>query len=517
MSRAETAVNLLLSTALSHHQAGRIPQAYDLYRKILDVRPGHPDALHLLGVIAHQLSRPREAVDLIRMAVAVRGDNPDYLVNLGNALQADGRVDEAIDTFRQALSLEPDRAETLFNLGNALMAKADWPAAAHAFQQATAAKADFSEAHLNRGLALRAAGEVAGAEEAFRAAVAVRNDHGAALYNLGLVLGELGRPGEAAGVLAHAARVSPSDAIIHDALGSALKDVGKLEDAVAAHRCAVEIDPDRGDLIYNLGAALQDLGRRDEAMLCYRRCLAADPDNASARHMAAALSGETTPVAPEAYVRDMFDGYAPGFEHHLVEVLEYRAPAQLRAALDSLDPEGTRRFDRALDLGCGTGLVGRAVRDRVAVLHGVDLAPRMVAEARESGAYDAVFEGEIRAFLAGAAGAATYDLILAADLFIYIGDLAPVFAALARRLAPGGLLAFSVETLEAGTYALRPSGRYAQSASYIDGLAADHGLDAVLRQDVVLRKAADAPVPGRVHLLARPVNPATSAADAPPC
>ena len=509
MSRAEAAVNLLLSTALSHHQAGRIPQAYDLYRKILDVRPGHPDALHLLGVIAHQLSRPREAVDLIRMAVAVKGDNPDYLVNLGNALQADDRVEEAIDTFQQALSIEPDRAETLYNLGNALMAMADWPAAARCFRQATASKADFAEAHLNLGLALRAAGNNTGAEEAFRAAVAVKDDYGAGFYNLGLVLGELGRPGEAAEILAHGAGVSPNDAIIRDALGSALKDIGKLDDAVAAHRQAVDLDPDRGDLLYNLGAALQDLGRRDEALACYRRCLSADPDNASARHMAAALSGETTPTAPEAYVRDMFDGYAPGFERHLVEVLEYRAPEQLRAALDSLDPQAKRRFDRTLDLGCGTGLVGRVVRDRAEVLHGVDLAPRMAAAARESGTYDAVYEGEVTAFLAGPVGAAVYDLILAADLFIYIRDLAPVFAAVVQRLAPGGLFAFSLETLEAGTYALRPSGRYAQSAGYIEGLAAAHGLEEVFLEDVVLRKAAEAPMPGRIHVLARPFNPAT--------
>ena len=492
---------LMLESGLGHHRAGRIPEAYDIYRQVLDAHPRHPDALHLLGVVAHQLGKFGEAADLIRLAIAVNGANPDYHVNLGNALQASGDCEAAVAAFRHALELEADNPQTLFNLGNTLHTMARTDEAAAVFRQAIHIRPDFAEAHHNLGVVLEG-GNPSGGEDSFRRALEIKPDYAEAHHNLGNLLRTMGRLDEAQAALARALAAAPDRAGAHDSLGAVLKEQGRLAEAAAAHRRAIAIDPDFAAAHYNLAATLQDMGRFDEIVALYRRCLELDPGNESARHMVAALSGETTERAPEDYVRNMFDGYAPGFERHLVEVLEYRVPALLRAAVDRLAGAAPRRFARALDMGCGTGLVGAAFRDLVGEFHGVDLAPGMVALARRRGVYDALYESDVGAFLDGLApGAPPYGLVLSADLFIYIGDLAPLFAAVAGRLA--GLFVFSVESLEEGRYALRPSGRYAHSDGYIRELASKNGFSVLSMARVILRKAQNAPMPGLVYVLSR--------------
>ena len=460
-----SAVPALLAAGLGHHQAGRLTEAYDIYRRVLAVAPQQPDALHLLGVVAYQLGQPEQAVALIRQAIDRRADNPDFYVNLGNALQALGRHPAAVNAFGRAAALErPLRAETLFNLGNALRL-AERPAEAMAAQAEAARLAPgFAPAFRNLGLLLHGQGRLVEAEAALRRAAMLAPEDPEAHYALGLVLKDAGRIEPAVAALRTALARDPAHAAAHDALGSALKDLGRLEEAVAAYRAAVAQDPDFAAAHYNLAGALQDLGQPVEALDGYRRCLDLDPANDSARHMVAALRGETTAAAPAAYVREMFDGYAAGFEHHLLTRLHYRAPEWLREAVDSVRastaatrpaaptrpdaPVPPAAFARVLDLGCGSGLVGAAFRDLAGILDGVDLAPRMIETCRRRGIYDALQVSDVVDFLT--AGGPPYDLLLAADLFIYIGDLAAVFAAVRARSAPGGLFAFSVERLDQG-------------------------------------------------------------------
>src|SRR5665811_1873097 len=61
----DTSIAKAIQTALKHHQAGRLPQAEAIYRQILQAAPNHPDALHLLGVLAHQTENDGMAVELI--------------------------------------------------------------------------------------------------------------------------------------------------------------------------------------------------------------------------------------------------------------------------------------------------------------------------------------------------------------------------------------------------------------------------------------------------------------------
>jgi predicted TPR repeat methyltransferase len=254
--------------------------------------------------------------------------------------------------------------------------------------------------------------------------------------------------------------------------------------------------------LFALGEARERLGRREAAAEAFRRALAADPSDTLGAAARLALIGAAEPPEglPPAYVARLFDDYAPRFEAHLVGALAYRGPALLVAALDAATPG--RRFAAALDLGCGTGLMGAAIRDRVTRLKGVDLAPAMIACARaRGGLYDALEAGEATAFLERAPQGA-YDLILAADTLCYFGDLRPVFAAGRRALRPGGLMALTAETFVGDGLRLLKGLRYAHSPHHIEDAARAAGLRIVLLRHAWARREADVEAPGLVAVLA---------------
>ncbi len=146
-----TGVEQAFQMALQHHQAGRLPQAEQLYRRILDQQPSHADSLHFLGVIAGQAGHHDAAVDLIGRAIALKPDWPDACTNLGNALQAKGKPDEAIAAYRRAIALKSDSPNAHNNLGNALKAKGELDESIAAYRQAIALKPDYPNAYNNLG------------------------------------------------------------------------------------------------------------------------------------------------------------------------------------------------------------------------------------------------------------------------------------------------------------------------------------------------------------------------------
>src|SRR3954469_24483917 len=214
---------------------------------------------------------------------------------------------------------------------------------------------------------------------------------------------------------------------------------GDLAAAADLYRQAAELAPGFASAWFALGEAREALGDRDGARAAFARAQATDPEDRHGAALHLARLGAADPATRElhGYVRTLFDQYAPRFDRAL-EDLGYRAPALLRDAVVA-EAEGSR-FGTMLDLGCGTGLAGAAFRPHVDWLVGVDLSSKMIEEARGKGAYDALTVGDIAQFLAEqhAAGASA-DLIIAADVFAYIGDVGAVCVAVARVLAPNGL------------------------------------------------------------------------------
>ncbi|MBI3709312.1 MAG: methyltransferase domain-containing protein, partial [Proteobacteria bacterium] len=237
----------------------------------------------------------------------------------------------------------------------------------------------------------------------------------------------------------------------------------------------------------------------DEAAAAYRAALRLDPDHVHARFYLQAATGAAGAAAmPAALVAALFDGYADRFDAHVQNVLAYRMPALLRQAY--ADAGGSGPAD-ILDLGCGTGLCGVAFADLARRLVGVDLSPVMVAKARQRGLYTELYAEDMLVTLRREAGA--YDLVIAADVFVYVGDLEPVAAAARAALRPAGWFLFSTELGEGDVYRLRPSGRFAHGPGYLHSLATRHGLQMVQTQTVDLRLDSGRPVRGTFNVLRR--------------
>lgn len=261
----------------------------------------------------------------------------------------------------------------------------------------------------------------------------------------------------------------------------------------------VELAPSFATAWFALGAIRDRLGDRASAIAAFERARDADPeDYHGARLQLARLgAGEATPAMTAVYVRRLFDQHAPEFDAAVTGRLSYRGPQILFAAVTAAcDARGrAMQFDRALDLGCGTGLAGRLFCRRVDSLVGVDLSPRMIEIARASGAYNHLHVAEMLEFLAHEGGACA-DLVLAADSLPYVADLAPCAREIARILEPGGLFAFTVERHDGEGAVLQPTLRYAHSEAHVRTALAGAGLHAVTLEPVSTRTENSVPVPG---------------------
>jgi predicted TPR repeat methyltransferase len=274
---------------------------------------------------------------------------------------------------------------------------------------------------------------------------------------------------------------------------------GDLSGAADILGQTVELAPRFATAWFALGAIRDRLGDRDGAIAAFGHARDADPeDYHGARLQLARLGfGEPTPAMTETYVRRLFDQYSGRYDESLTERLSYRGPELLRDALQALMQAGGRpmQFAAMLDLGCGTGLGGAVFRPFADRLVGVDLSPAMVARASAKDLYDRLTAASIEPFLADEIRVGSkYNLVIAADVFVYVNDLAPIIAAAARVLAPGGLLAFTVETHASDGVKLLPTLRYAHGEVYIRTVFDKAGLKAVQIARSSVRREKGVPV-----------------------
>lgn len=325
------------------------------------------------------------------------------------------------------------------------------------------------------GLACFESGQYAQAEQHFMSSLALLPGRVSTLVNLAAARLKLGRPQQA---LDAADQVLASEPENHDALlhrGNALAELGLHPQALQTYDRLLALVPTLAPVWSARGDILRELARPDEAARSYEQAIAHGADAELIGYYLASLGARQSPtVAPRAYVEALFDGYAGQFAQHVVQVLHYRAHEVLAQPLGTLHPG---RFTSALDLGCGTGLCGPLVKPNADRLVGVDLSARMIEQARALGVYDHLVHADITEHLRRSTE--RHDLVLAADVFIYIGDLAPIFAGVRAVMLPGGLFCFSTEVAGAETqgFELLPSLRYAHAEVYLRELARQHGFE----------------------------------------
>ncbi len=273
-------------------------------------------------------------------------------------------------------------------------------------------------------------------------------------------------------------------------------DFGGAADVLAQ---TVTLAPNFATAWFALGAIRDRLGDRSGAVAAFEQARDADPqDYHGARLQLARIgSGDTTPAMSETYVRRLFDQYAARYDTALTERLAYRGPTLLRQAVEEAMQASHRplRFGSMLDLGCGTGLAGAAFHSVADRIVGVDLSPAMIAQAAAKDIYDRLHTDDLTAFLSDEiSNASTYDLILAADVFVYVNDLSPIMAGVARVLSSDGLFAFTVETHSGEGVKLLPTLRYAHGEPYIRHTLSEAGLAPLSIAKAAVRSEKGVPV-----------------------
>ncbi|EJT02836.1 methyltransferase [Rhizobium sp. CCGE 510] len=283
-----------------------------------------------------------------------------------------------------------------------------------------------------------------------------------------------------------------------------LEEGGEPEAAAELMEQALELVPGWAAGWYRLATYREKAGKGEAAIEAYRSTLALDPEDIfGATLKLALLGGAATPDRPPSrYVERLFDDYAARFESALVEKLDYTVPQKLAALVASTG----RHYECAVDLGCGTGLLGPEIRARVSRLEGFDLSQNMLAKAAEKQVYDSLAQADLSLSpdLAGLftdAARHRADLVTAADVLMYLGNLESVFAIVEHLAAAGADIAFSVEDVGEGDgFHLAPSLRYAHSEAYVRKLLGRHGLEILKIVKTVIRKDGGKPVAGILFL-----------------
>ena len=271
---------------------------------------------------------------------------------------------------------------------------------------------------------------------------------------------------------------------------------GDIQEALEILNILVQKNPKDALLFNMLGGCLASIGQNEMAIANYQKALEFEPKYAIPRHMLNSLTGHTSKEPPKEYVKNLFDDYAHRFNDSLVNNLQYNLPFIIKELILELNKEKLE-FNNVIDLGCGTGLAGKNLRDISTILTGVDVSENMISEAEKLDIYDKLLVGDIVEELSLMED--KFDLLIALDVLIYVGDVKSIFQAVRKRCKIDSLFVFSVEIQDESGYSLLKSSRYAHSDKYIMDQAAEL-FKLVDSKDVRLRKEGNNWINGKVFV-----------------
>ncbi|MEM1432632.1 MAG: tetratricopeptide repeat protein [Pseudomonadota bacterium] len=466
-------VDATFEIALSRTAEGDLNGAAEVYRQLLVEEPGNFKAWNNLGRVYERLEQPKDALVAFARAAEIAPDNPVVCFNHATGLHRAGEFTAATEAWQHTISLAPNDAEAHYNLAAAEHQLERLDAAIAAYREATRLQPDFYEAWSNLAQCLFEADDHLLSFEASMTASQL-DAHAVDFFNMGRI-------------------------------AELLED---RDNASRHYLRALELDPDDTGTRVRCAEVLAALGAKDQAISVLR-------DHPTVHsligHTIDAIAGATGSRVSTDYVQALFDGFADSFDETLSR-LGYQGPRLLREMLAATIAPDTLSYNAALDLGCGTGLLGEAMADHCQRLVGVDLSPKMLDVARSRGLYDSLVAEDILEFLTRADE--RFDLVIATDVFNYFGTLEPLLAGIAAVLTDSKHLAFSVEDLiesEAG-YALQPTGRYQHNADHVREQLTRTGFQLLTEETHTMRHEGRKPVIGRFFC----AQHSSSAVAAPP-
>jgi predicted TPR repeat methyltransferase len=354
-----------------------------------------------------------------------------------------------------------------------------------------------------QGIALLKKNQLNEAKPFFEKAIEFKSDFSDAINNLGLLEHKLGKLDQAVRLYKKVVAIDSKYAL--ESENKILRVIyffsqGNIQEALEILNMLVEKNPTDALLFNMLGGCLVSIGQTEMAIANYQKALEFEPEYAIPRHMLNSLTGHTSKEPPKQYVKNLFDDYAYRFNDALVNNLQYSLPFVIKELILQSNSEKSE-YQNVIDLGCGTGLAGKDLRDISTNLFGVDISENMILEAEKLDIYDTLIIGDLVEKLN--ASHDKFDLLVALDVLIYIGDVKSTFQAVQKCCKLDSLFIFSVEIQDKNGYSLLKSSRYAHSDKYIM-YQANELFDLVNCQNVRLRKEGENWIEGKVYVF-RPI------------
>ncbi len=556
----------LFNQAFAIQHAGNLPQAISLYQELLLQDPNHSNALHFLGLCYAQLGDLEHALQHLEKAAQITHDDPGLFNNLANAYKRQHRYDQAISYYLKAIKIKPDYAQAHNNLATIYTLQNKYKDALQHYKIAVHASPDFSAAHFNLGLLLLQNNELNAARTQFNNVISLNPLHWEALFYLGVLNLESNQLDNAEqaflkvlehdsehvqaitnlGVIALKKEKNQvavdyfSKALVIDIdhidarnnLASTFMHHDRFENALMHYDVLLQNDSQNIEYLYNSGVAEMALGHLNEAIVFFEqvldissehthslnnmaaiyvkmeqkelarefleRVLAINPSDNVSLHMLSAIKGSKNAMTTPEYAQNLFNNYALYYDQHMKGQLHYSIPEHIGRILHQLH---VLQVNKTLDLGCGTGLTGIVLREISKSLTGVDIAPKMLAHAKEKHIYDALFEAELLQFFKE--NGTTYDLVVAADVIPYFGDLKRLFAEVETHLNKAGYFIFTTEITSSNPWQLETSARFSHHPDYIKKHLAEHQLKLITMEPIHGRLQNNKPIEIMVYAAQR--------------
>lgn len=520
-----------IDEVIAWHQGGHLFEAKQGYLALLEINPQNVTVLHLLGLLNAEEGNLNNALQLLRKALSISPHDHGISLHLANVLKAQGAYQEAIQILESVIVNHPEFAAPYNNLGTIYYIQENYQEALKVFQKAIDLKPNYVDAYYNLGLTLSKLNQHNQAINSYQNLLEIAPQHVFGQFQLACLLM---KTNQYASAINHFLMIEQTHQFHLETqinLANCFLNLGQLEDAKVHYLRAIEIDSNDKQLFFNLGVLHAQQNKMQAAIDNYLQALRLDqnyypahnnlavaylavknipaalqhfnevlriqPDNRSVQHsIQVLLQDKTITNSPQEYIQSLFNNYAGHYDQHLQQ-LNYQIPELFQNVFNNIKP-GKGKWD-ILDLGCGTGLCGQQFKQKAHSLIGVDLSSQMLTIAAKKNLYDQLIETDILSFMKETS--ATFDLILAGDIFVYFGALEELFSAMQRILRPDGIIIFNTEIIEQSDYELLQSGRFGHHQNYLDQLARQYQFRILHKQVVTLRTQNQDRVPGYLYVL----------------
>lgn len=408
----------------------------------------------LAGIASEGIERK---VYYLERAVAAEPDNTEGLCALAKALRLGGDINKALTYYHKALNLYDNDVCALLGAADIYLEFGELDKAETYYKKSFEVEKDDAGAHLNYGILLYRQKRFSEALEEYRKAAVATPEKSEVSYNLALILKELGDYEEALGLMFNA-HLKQKDVEIY-----AINIMETLEE------------------FYKINA--------EAALKIALNWQKTAPQNVFSNRLLAQMTGGKDEISDVKYAKVLFDAFAASYDETMGK-LESKIISTFKEIHGDIK-------GHALELGCGTGMGGAALKGEKNRFDGVDVSANMLEIAKKRGCYEALFNDDIVSFLEKNRGCAKYDIVLMFDVLCYIGDLADVFAKMFAAEAW-----FSIEKAEeerSGAYYLGAGGRYKHKQSYVEEVLAKAGFEVKKAVSLILRKEGEEEVPGILY------------------